>query len=168
MNPLVIKAAPWFLAGVLALLLGLMTHLYLGERDEVARIQTKYDNFVTATETVGKEAQARKDAEDKEKKDNLIQVEKNHEAQLPAIQANAVAMYLAAHPNSVCGRPVASAGGSSVLGNGPGIRLDDGTVKECIPDEEFIRNAAEDATKIAAWIEYCQRNHCPVSIGDTP
>lgn len=85
---------------------------------------------------------------------NLEILRKDYEINVPEIRRGAVTAYLA--------RLHAVAGTSGVSGTGPGIKLDDGAVSQCVPDEQFIQDAAEDATKIAAWQQYGKLNHIPV------
>ena len=153
MNPIsLIKAAPWVIAAVLVILLGVMTNRYLGKRDELSVMTTRYNAFVGATEVIGKQAEEDKKAQETEHEQNLTQVKANHEEQIPQIRADAVTNYIATHPASVQHRTSTSTGSGYVRGNGSGVRLDDGVSKECIPDEGFIQDAAEDAAKVAAWI----------------
>jgi hypothetical protein len=136
--------------GLLMLALGGATHLYLGARDDL--------NTQAATaEQAARDAQAEKEAIEAQHAVNLAQVRKDHEAQLPAVRANAVANYRAAH--RLPERPAASDG---VSADAPGIRLDDGTERQCIPDDTFIEDSAEDVEKLATWQDWCKRNNCPV------
>jgi len=147
------------LIAALAVLLGLMTNLYLGKRDELSKMTERYGAFVEATGVIGKDAELKKKADEAEHLKNLEKVKANHESLLPQVRADAVANYLARRVRPI---PHPSAGSGPVLGNGPGISVDDGAVRECVPDETFIANCAEDASKVGAFQEYCQRNHCPI------
>ena len=156
MNPFDwIKAAPWIACVVLALALAAMTGKYLSKRDELVAL-------TASVRVLGEAAEARVKAAKKESEDNLEKVKADYEKQVPEIRSSAVASYLArraADPARVR-EPVA--GGGPVSGDGAGVRVDDGTLKECVPDEEFIEDAAEDAAKVEAWRSYCALNHCPV------
>ena len=126
--------------------------------------EQEFTKFRQDTKEAGLAAKANKLRIENEHKDNLAKVVNDNEDKLPKIRSEAVANYLAAHPANVMRvKPRENSGGSGVSGNGPGIRLDDGTGKECVPDTVFIQDAAEDASKVSAWIEYCTLNHCPVS-----
>ena len=130
--------------------LGVMTNLYLGKRDELVA-------FTSQVEQAVRDAQIEKERVEKQHADNLEQVRKDHEARLPEIRAGAVANYLA-HRRV----PKPAADSSTVPGDGAGVRVDDAAVAQCVPDDAFIADAAEDAEKLDAWIDWCQRNNCPV------
>ena len=136
--------------GVLALALTGVTRLYFGERDALSA-QT------AAVEQAARDAQAEKVRIEQQHAANLAQVRKDHEAQIPIVRANAVANYRAAHRVS---KPAAD--NVSVPGDSPGIRVDDAAERQCVPDDTFISDAAEDAEKLAAWQDWCKRNGCPV------
>ena len=132
--------------------LGVMTNLYLGKRDELTA-------FSSRLEQAARDAQDEKERIEKQHADNLEQVRKDHEARLPEIRAGAVANYLA---HRRVPKP-ADAGVGSMPGDGPGIRVDDAAERQCVPDDAFIENAAEDVAKLDAWRDWCQRNNCPVA-----
>lgn len=164
MSTIFLKFWPYIvIAALVAALVG-MGHLYLGKRDELAAQVTKYNYFVGATAVIGKQAEETKKADEAKHEQNLQQVKENHENQIDQVRTDAVANYIAAHPVRVRNVASTSSGSGSVRGDGSGLKLDDGTSKECIPDQAFIQDAAEDAEKVGAWIEYCQRNNCPVRI----
>lgn len=123
-------------------------------------VQQAFDKFALDTYNTGLKAEAKKQEDEQKAKDNLKKVKADHEKQIPTIRARAVANYLAAHrmPDDAG----ESAGGGPVREDGAGIRLDDGAGKECVLDEAFIANAAEDAAKVEAWRAYCTMNNCPV------
>ena len=164
MNPqLLMKAAPWFICALLALMLAAMTHLYMGERDALAVEKTKFDTFVAAVEREGREAEAANQKTKDEHKQNLETIKEEHESQIPRIRNEAVANYLSGRPTAIVRqRSAANPGGGSMPGNGAGIKLDDGEKRQCLPDEAFIQDAAEDAAKLGAWHQYCTLNRCPV------
>lgn len=152
--------ANWKLVVIAALaaLLALMTNLYLGTRDDLVVEKANFTSFVARVDELGKEAEDKLGKDKAEQLKNLEKVKADHEKQIPTIRAGAVANYLARVRNNAAENP----GGGAVQGNSPGIRLDDGAGKECVPDEAFIRDAAEDAEKVGAWQEYCRLNQCPV------
>ena len=127
---------------------------------KTTRVQQAFDKFALDTYNTGLKAEAKKQEDEQKAKDNLKKVQADHEKQIPTIRARAVANYLAAHrlPDS----PGASAGSGSVRQDGAGIRMDAGTSKECLDDQGFIEDAAEDAAKVEAWRAYCTLNNCPV------
>ena len=129
---------------------GAMTHLYLGKRDELSA-------FTAQVEHAGRLAKLEKERIEKQHADNLEQVRKDHEARLPEIRAGAVANYLAHRRMS---KP--SSGSGDVPGATHSVSVDDAAERQCVPDDAFIENAAEDVAKLDAWIDWCQRNNCPV------
>lgn len=133
-----------------AALLG-MTNLYLGKRDELAGFQSK----VTAE---GKAAETANKLVADQHKENLVQVRKDYEDQVPEIRNNAVANYVAAHPPVVRYRTVVR----TVPSDGASVPVDDGAQPEPILDEPFIQECAEDSAKVGAFQQYCKLNHCPV------
>jgi hypothetical protein len=147
------RLAPYAIILVLAIALAAMTNMYLGKRDELAAL-------TASVEVLGKAAEANVARVKKEGEQNLTAVKESHEKLVPTIRAGAVAAYVAAHPARV--RYVAASGGS-VPGTGAGKPLDDDAQSQCVPDTTLIESAAEDASKIAAWIDYCTRNRCPVA-----
>lgn len=117
----------------------------------------EYIAYAAGASAIAKQAIADKEAKEREGEDNLTELRAEHESKVPEIRAGAVAAYLAAHRVR---RPHPS--GGEVPGTGPGIRVDDGKVTECVPDQAFIEDAAEAETKLAAWQRYGQLNHLPV------
>lgn len=130
------------------------------EQQKTTRVQQAFDKFALDTYNTGLKAEAKKQEDEQKARDNLKKVQADHEKQIPTIRARAVANYLAAH--SMPDDAGTSSGGGPVREDGSGIKLDDGASKECVPDQALIEDAAEDAAKVAAWIEYCQLNKCPV------
>ena len=127
---------------------------------KTTRVQQAFDKFALDTYNTGLKAEAKKQEDEQKAKDNLKKVQADHEKQIPTIRARAVANYLAAH--SMPDDSGTSTGSGSVRENGAGIRLDDGAGKECVLDQGFIEDAAEDASKVEAWRAYCTLNNCPV------
>ena len=121
-------------------------------------VQQAFDKFALDTYNTGLKAEAKKQEDEQKARDNLKKVKADHEKQIPTIRARAVANYLARVRNDAS----ANSGGGAVQGNGAGIRLDDGTGKECLAGQGFIEDAAEDAAKVEAWRAYCTLNNCPV------
>ena len=152
--------ANWKLAviGALLILLGIVGRLYIGARDDLIVEKANFTNFVSRVDELGKEAEAKRLRDEADQLKNLEKVKADHEKQIPTIRARAVANYLARVRNDAS----ANSGGGAVQGNGAGIRLDDGTGKECLDDQGFIEDAAEDAAKVEAWRAYCTLNNCPV------
>lgn len=162
MNPLdSLKALPWRLVVALGLALCLMTNLYLGKRDALATEKANYKAFAESVEREGKEAKEENDRKDAEHKQNLKKIKEENESKIPRVRADAVANYLASV--GLRQRSAANPGGGAVPGNGAGIRLDDDDKRQCLPDEAFIRDAAEDAAKLEAWQRYCRMNRCPIT-----
>ena len=127
---------------------------------KTTRVQQAFDKFALDTYNTGLKAEAKRLRDEADQLKNLKKVQADHEKQIPTIRARAVANYLAAHrlPDD----PGASAGSGSVRQDGAGIRMDAGTSKECLDDQGFIEDAAEDAAKVEAWRAYCTLNNCPV------
>lgn len=108
--------------------------------------------------------QAEKEAKATEAKHNQVLVEVSHawSDQLPKIRSGAVAAYLRRHPERV-----PDAGGCQVRGAADSAQGPDGTGEErvaarCEPDEGFIRDAAEDASKVRLCREWIERIGFPV------
>ena len=152
--------ANWKLAviGVLLILLGIVGRLYIGARDDLIVEKANFTNFVSRVDELGKEAEAKRLRDEADQLKNLEKVKADHEKQIPTIRARAVANYLARVRNDAS----TNSGSGAVQGNGPGLRLDDGTSKEFLDDQGFIEDAAEDAAKVEAWRAYCTLNNCPV------
>lgn len=130
------------------------------EQQKTTRVQQAFDKFALDTYNTGLKAEAKKQEDEQKAKDNLKKVQADHEKQIPTIRARAVANYLSAH--SMPDDSGTSTGSGSVRENGAGIRLDDATSKKCVLDQGFIEDAAEDASKVEAWRDYCTLNNCPV------
>lgn len=141
-----IKWAPWIACAALSVALAGMGNLYLGKRDELA-------SWKATVATLGRAAEQRVAAVKKEGEDNLQKVKADHEASIPTVRSGAVAAYRMRNP--VAGR-------GTVPGNAAGIKVDDGSGAQRVPDETFIADAAEDAAKVEAWRAWCQLNQCPV------
>lgn len=144
--------------GVLLVLLGIVGRLYIDKRDALIIEKANFMTFVARVDELGKEAEAKKAKDEADQLKNLAKVKADHEKQLVEIRDGAVAAYLARLRQRVPKNP----GSGAVQGGGSGIRLDDGASAQCVPDEGFIRDAAEDAEKVGAWQEYCRLNQCPV------
>lgn len=127
---------------------------------KTTRVQQAFDKFALDTYNTGLKAETKKQEDEQKARDNLKKVQADHEKQIPTIRARAVANYLAAH-----GMPDdtgASTGSGAMREDSAGIRLDDGAGKECVLDQGFVEDAAEDAEKVEAWRTYCTLNNCPV------
>lgn len=147
MNPLMLlKAAPWIIAGILALGVALMAHLYLKERDA-------FTAFRAEVKTLGEAAEAEKVRIQAAYDENLKKVKEQNENQLPRVRRDAVAAYKLRYPTSSCG---------SVSDPASSQQVDDGTVAKCVPDAAFIEAAAEDALKLDAWQSWAILNQIPV------
>lgn len=130
---------------------------------ETKSVQQAFDEFTLDTKDAGLKAEAKRIEDEQKAKDNLKKVQADHEKQIPTIRARAAANYRAAHrmPDDAG----ASAGSGSVRQDGAGIRMDAGTSKECLDDQGFIEDAAEDALKVEAWRAWCALNECLVDKG---
>jgi len=147
MNPLTFfRSAPYIVIVALIAALAWTTNLYLGKRDQ-------FTALVTSVRAIGEAAKLEAVKKTQEGVDNLKIVKDKHEKELPAIRRDAVANYRMRNP-------VASS--CPVSGNGPGQQVDDGAKQERVLDEPFIAECATDASKVAAFQEYCSLNHCPV------
>lgn len=91
----------------------------------------------------------------KDHEDNLKKVKATYETQLADASVNAVRNYLnnRVRPNS---------GGRQVPASGSGLKVDDGTQSQCVPDDAFIQACATDAVKVGAWQRYADLNNIPV------
>jgi len=144
---------------VLLILLGQMTRLYIDKRDDLMIEKANFTTFVARVDELGKDTKDKLDKDKAEQLMNLEKVKADHEKQITEVRDSAVARYLA---RRVRANASTDSGSSGVRADGAGLRLDDGTSKECRLDEEFIQDAAEDADKLGAWQEYCRLNNCPV------
>lgn len=152
MNPLNwLRVGTYALIGVLIGALGMMTNLYLGKRDELIAYQSE-------VRALGQRAKDEADETRRLHEQTLIQLRREYENRIPEIRDNAVAAYRASIRVRVQSKPSVS----PVPTPSPSVQVDDGAGTQCVLDEEFIRDAAEDAAKVEAWRDYCYRNHCPV------
>ena len=147
MNPiLLLKAAPWIIAAILAAGVALMTHMYMKERDA-------FTAFRTEIKLLGDQAQAEKTRIEAQYEANLKKVQASYENQIPAIRSGAVANYKLRYPNT----------SFSCLSDAPaGQQVANGASQECLPDPAFIANAADDAAKVEAWRSWAALNNVPV------
>lgn len=120
--------------------------MYLGKRDELTTL-------TASVKTLGKAAQARLEQEKKQSADNLKKVTDDHEKLIPAIRDGAIAAYRLRHPVTSSGPVSANAVGKPVANDPLG---------ECLPDTALLENAAEDASKLSAWQQWCMLNQCPI------
>ena len=139
-----LKAAPWIIAGLMALAAALAGKMYLSERDE-------FTAFRAEVKTLGEVAEREKQAIEKERNANLEKV-KEYEKNLPAIRNAAVAAYRLRYPNASC---------SPIPRTAASVKVDDGASKEPM-DAEFIQNCSDDAAKLEAWREYGRLNKLPI------
>lgn len=137
----------WKLIAIAALVAGnaFFFHLWQSTKDD-------YLTYAGGVTAVAKQAIADKERIESERDENLKKV-KEHETNLPAVRAGAVAAYLRMHPSASC---------SAMPGITQGKQANDGAGKECVPDAAFVEDAADDADKIASWQEWAIRNHIPV------
>jgi hypothetical protein len=147
-----IKATPWCLAGVLALLLALMSHLYLSERDALMLIKGQVE---TTTKIAKQEVQDAKDLGTK----NLQILKATYENErIPEARKLAVSNYVAWMRQQ-------SAASARQNANAAGQQENDGTLEKCLADPtatRLVSNAGEDVVRIDEWITYCTRNNCPI------
>ena len=136
-----------FLVGSLAT----MTNLYLGKRDELIEYRSE-------VRVLAQRAQDEVEETKRLHQETLKQVRKDYEDRVPQIRNDAVATYRASVRVRVQPKP----SGGGVLAPSPSVQVDDGAGAQCVLDDQFIRDAAEDAAKVEAWREYCFRNKCPV------
>jgi hypothetical protein len=135
--------------GVLSALVVMFYNLWLGARDDLASFK-------------GQIAQSAADAEAENARmlrvqlANLNVLKVDYEAKLPQVRSDAIANYLARRVRT---KP---AGETGVPSTGTGIKVDDGTSKESIPDPSFIADCAEDAHRLTAWQQYGRMNHLPI------
>lgn len=147
MNPVTLmKASPWFLAFFLSILLSLVSHFYLKERDA-------FTEFRSVVRQLGEEARIEKKRIEHER-DLTLEKVRQYEKDLPAIRANAVAAYKRMRDTNPGLRPLPGAS--------PSLTLDDGAQQECLLDTVFIYDAAEDVARLSAWQEWAELNKIPV------
>ena len=152
MNPLNwLRVGTYALIGVLIGALAMMTNLYLGKRDELIAYQSE-------VRALGQRAKDEADETKRLHEQTLIQVRKDYEDRVPQIRNDAVAAYRASIRVRVQSKPSVS----PVPTTSPSVQVDDGAGAQCVLDDQFIRDAAEDAANVEAWREYCFRNKCPV------
>ena len=137
---------------VLAAALAMVSKIYLDERDA-------FTAYRSETEALGRAAFDRARETKKLHEQTLINVRKNYEARVPKIRNDAVAAYRA----SIRVRVQAKPSSSRVPAAPVSVPVDDGAQQQCVLDEGFIRDAAEDAAKVGAWQQWCYENHCPVA-----
>lgn len=140
----------WKLIAIAALVAGnaFFFHLWQSTKDD-------YLTYAGGVIAVAKQAISDKERVESERNENLEKV-KEHEANLPAVRAGAVAAYLRMHPGASC---------SAMPGITQGKQANDGAGKECVPDAVFIEDAADDADKINEWIMWAVANHIPIEGG---
>ena len=141
-----IKALPWGVAALMAFAAAFCLRLYQSERDAFTTYRAKVAAIAEA-----QQAQIERDKQQAEQ--NLRQVRKDYEDRIPDIRDAAVRAYRLRYPNTCSG---------AVPGTSTSVQVDDGASPQCVLDDQFIRDAAEDAAKVEAWREYCFRNKCPV------
>ena len=135
-----IKAAPWIIAGVMALAAAMAGKMYLSERDE-------FTEFSAEVKTLGEAAELEKIDIETERKANLEKV-KEYERNLPAIRNAAVAAYRLRYANASCSAlPVSSAS----------LKVDDVSSQKSM-DDSFIADCDDDAAKLEAWREWGRLN----------
>ena len=139
-----LKAAPWIIAGVMALAAALAGKMYLSERDEFAA-------FRAEVKTLGEIAEREKQAIESERDANLEKV-KEYERNLHDVVSNAVAAYRLRDPNASC---------SSMPGSSTSVKMDDGAIQKSM-DVEFIKACADDAAKLETWLEWARLNKIPI------
>ena len=139
-----IKAAPWIVAGVMALVAAMAGKMYLSERDE-------FTAFRAEVKTLGEAAEREKIAIESESKANLEKVKK-YERNIPAIRSAAVAAYRLRYPNASC---------SSLPVTAASLKMDDGTGQKSMADT-FVSDCGDDAAKLEAWREWGRLNSIPV------
>ena len=130
---------------------------YQGERLEA--VQVRYDSFVAQTKIIGEQAKKDADAANASYQKTLEDVSHAWEKQLPAVRDSAVAAYISGRAFRVS-RP--DPGGSQVPGPTGSTQGTNAASQECVPDENLIRDAAEDALKIGSWQTWATANGLPV------
>jgi hypothetical protein len=151
MNPLWVKALPWVLVAVFAALCATIGHLYLSEHDALAELKGQVEATARAAKQAVQDAKTEGEA-------NLKQIKEDHEKRLPEIRNLAVRNYLAWMRK----QSAASAGKNS---NATGQQTDDGALEKCMADPTItgiVATAGEDVAIRDEWIDYCQRNRCPI------
>ena len=139
-----LKAAPWIIAGLMALAAALAGKMYLSERDE-------FTAFRSEVKTLGEIAEREKQAIESERDANLEKV-KDYERNLPNVISDAVAAYRLRYSNTNrCTLP----------GSAASVKVDDGASKESM-DAEFIQACADDAAKLETWREWARLNKIPI------
>lgn len=128
-------------------------------QQETKKVRQDFTKLQQETKEEGLKAKARELAKETEHQANLEKVRNDHERNIQAVRDSAVAKYLASRRVR---NHAAGSGGGPVRADGQGLRVDDGTQPQCVPDKELIENAAEDAEKLSAWQDWCHLNNCPV------
>lgn len=126
-------------------------------QQKTVEVEQAFTQFRQATTEVAQKAKAAQLALEQAHQKTLEQVRSNYESNIQSVRNNAVTNYLARLRDNA-----KRAGGSGVRTITLGLKVDDGAVQKCIPDDDFIRNAAEDASKVSAWQVWCELNQCPV------
>lgn len=139
-----LKAAPWIIAGVMALASAMAGKMYLSERDE-------FTAFRAEVKTLGESAEREKIAIESERKANLEKV-KEYERNIPAIRSAAIAAYRLRYPNAIC---------STMPVTASGLKMDDGTGQKSM-DDSFIADCGDDAAKLEAWRAWGRLNSIPI------
>lgn len=153
MNPIsYIRIAVAVVIVLLLAAIGAVSKVYLDERDA-------FTTYRGQTEALAQAALDRAVETKKQHEQTLINVRKNYEARVPKIRNDAVAAYRA----SIRVRVQAKPSSSRVPAAPASLPVDVGAQQQCVLDEEFIRDAAEDAAKVGAWQQWCYDNHCPVA-----
>lgn len=140
-----LKATPWIIAAVCAAGAATAGYVYMQERDE-------FTTYRATSEQAGKDAKARETKLKADHADNLKQVRKDYEDQIPAIRSAAVAAYKLRYPTS----------GSGLCATSTSKPVDDGASKKLLVDPKFVEDCGDDAAKLTAWQDLCKRNNCPV------
>lgn len=152
-----IKAWVYFAIGAIILVLASysvgITGLYLKERDKLVA-------YKASVKTLAEEAERKAQEEIAKQKKTLQEVKDEYEAKLPEIRKGAVDAYRAELARRVRQQPRQDS--NPVPAGGTGLKVDDGRTKECVLDQQFIEDAADDATKLRSWQEWCRKNNCPI------
>jgi hypothetical protein len=118
-----------------------------------------YADFKSGVVAAGKAQAAETERINAEHANALKGVSDDYKKSLPTVRNAAVAQYLARHPGGVL---PADCHSGTVPGDARSSQGADETRQECVPDEGFIRDAAEDALKVGAWQKWATRNRLPI------
>lgn len=151
MNPLTFISSNWRLIMVGLLIAGNVLFFRLWQDTKA-----EYIRYGAGVEALGKQAVVDKAKVEADHEQNLKDVKNEFEKNLPDVRAGAVAAYLAAH------RVPDVAGRGAMPGIASRQPSNDGAGKECVPDEAFIADAADDAAKVAEWQEWARLNRFEV------